>query len=178
FFFSSRRRHTRSKRDWSSDVCSSDLNRSTRPIRWFLLPWNPAKKNQRIGRVDRLGQKNKNLTVINLLTENSIEMKIASGIAVKQNLFDNVLNEKDTADAVDFSSKGRAQFLKQLEEAMQDFTKSRPDARDESEEELESIEFQGDSDLEEKEREKRAEQVETRERIHRMEEMETVMNKG
>src|SRR5699024_11920455 len=26
FFFSSRRRHTRSKRDWSSDVCSSDLS--------------------------------------------------------------------------------------------------------------------------------------------------------
>src|SRR5699024_12012834 len=25
FFFASRRRHTRSKRDWSSDVCSSDL---------------------------------------------------------------------------------------------------------------------------------------------------------
>src|SRR5699024_11281350 len=25
FLFSSRRRHTRSKRDWSSDVCSSDL---------------------------------------------------------------------------------------------------------------------------------------------------------
>src|SRR5206468_8816622 len=29
FFFSSRRRHTRSDRDWSSDVCSSDL--------WILL---------------------------------------------------------------------------------------------------------------------------------------------
>src|SRR5206468_8855088 len=26
FFFSSRRRHTRSDRDWSSDVCSSDLD--------------------------------------------------------------------------------------------------------------------------------------------------------
>src|SRR5690554_3943668 len=26
FFFSSRRRHTRCGRDWSSDVCSSDLN--------------------------------------------------------------------------------------------------------------------------------------------------------
>src|SRR6266496_1893052 len=26
FCFSSRRRHTRSLRDWSSDVCSSDLN--------------------------------------------------------------------------------------------------------------------------------------------------------
>src|SRR2546421_8273779 len=28
FFFSSRRRHTRSDRDWSSDVCSSDLSRT------------------------------------------------------------------------------------------------------------------------------------------------------
>src|SRR5438874_9996470 len=35
FFFSSRRRHTRSLRDWSSDVCSSDLQCSHRdqPIR-------------------------------------------------------------------------------------------------------------------------------------------------
>src|SRR5438034_4397771 len=29
FFFSSRRRHTRSLRDWSSDVCSSDLAGNT-----------------------------------------------------------------------------------------------------------------------------------------------------
>src|SRR2546422_5854862 len=28
FFFSSRRRHTRCSRDWSSDVCSSDLEES------------------------------------------------------------------------------------------------------------------------------------------------------
>src|SRR6266576_5650714 len=28
FFFSSRRRHTRSLRDWSSDVCSSDLEKA------------------------------------------------------------------------------------------------------------------------------------------------------
>src|SRR5699024_11577325 len=33
FFFSSRRRHTRSKRDWSSDVCSSDLPCSRSPPR-------------------------------------------------------------------------------------------------------------------------------------------------
>src|SRR5690349_21021891 len=30
FFFSSRRRHTSSLRDWSSDVCSSDLRRARR----------------------------------------------------------------------------------------------------------------------------------------------------
>src|SRR6266496_3807065 len=32
FFFSSRRRHTRSLRDWSSDVCSSDLLASGRVL--------------------------------------------------------------------------------------------------------------------------------------------------
>src|SRR5690606_40104664 len=31
FFFSSRRRHTRFSRDWSSDVCSSDLARVNKP---------------------------------------------------------------------------------------------------------------------------------------------------
>src|SRR5260221_430607 len=33
FFFSSRRRHTRSLCDWSSDVCSSDLSRITTTLR-------------------------------------------------------------------------------------------------------------------------------------------------
>src|SRR5699024_11740683 len=36
-FVSSRSRHTRSKRDWSSDVCSSDL--VLRQQTWILLPW-------------------------------------------------------------------------------------------------------------------------------------------
>src|SRR3989449_6164390 len=43
FFFSSRRRHTRCSRDWSSDVCSSDLGKSvwlrhTRPTFTRGLP--------------------------------------------------------------------------------------------------------------------------------------------
>src|SRR3989442_2542669 len=43
FFFSSRRRHTRCGRDWSSDVCSSDL-RCVPPttsvmLDWLLLIW-------------------------------------------------------------------------------------------------------------------------------------------
>src|SRR5699024_11743759 len=35
FFFASRRRHTRSKRDWSSDVCSSDLQPGKGGLRHF-----------------------------------------------------------------------------------------------------------------------------------------------
>src|SRR5690625_6213604 len=34
FFFSSRRRHTRWPRDWSSDVCSSDLTRGGNVLAW------------------------------------------------------------------------------------------------------------------------------------------------
>src|SRR5690606_39755882 len=40
FFFSSRRRHTRFSRDWSSDVCSSDLHRSSQTrqgLKWTEL---------------------------------------------------------------------------------------------------------------------------------------------
>src|SRR5438105_14482363 len=36
FFFSSRRRHTRSTRDWSSDVCSSDLLRQDPQGGWKI----------------------------------------------------------------------------------------------------------------------------------------------
>src|SRR2546422_4621268 len=39
FFFSSRRRHTRCSRDWSSDVCSSDLVRRRR-CRGKTSSWN------------------------------------------------------------------------------------------------------------------------------------------
>src|SRR5260370_18631936 len=42
FFFSSRRRHTRFKCDWSSDVCSSDLSSSSDAVLegglWQLRP--------------------------------------------------------------------------------------------------------------------------------------------
>src|SRR5215208_75446 len=37
FFFSSRRRHTRWPRDWSSDVCSSDLEHLERDL-WTHCP--------------------------------------------------------------------------------------------------------------------------------------------
>src|SRR2546422_8152301 len=45
FFFSSRRRHTRCSRDWSSDVCSSDLSH-TRPT----ITRNPCRRHSRRAR--------------------------------------------------------------------------------------------------------------------------------
>src|SRR5699024_11973959 len=48
FFFSSRRRHTRSKRDWSSDVCSSDLLKISDPafVRQYNIPFEYQKKER------------------------------------------------------------------------------------------------------------------------------------
>ncbi|MEM7659486.1 MAG: DEAD/DEAH box helicase [Bacteroidota bacterium] len=102
----------------------------------FELPWNPAKKNQRIGRIDRLGQTSEHLTVINLIMQNSIETKIATGLALKQNLFDGVLNEGSQLDVVDFSSKGRSQFLKQLENMLDDMERMEAQEQLETESEL------------------------------------------
>ncbi|MEW4923515.1 DEAD/DEAH box helicase [Algibacter sp. 2305UL17-15] len=86
----------------------------------FELPWNPAKKNQRIGRIDRIGQKKQTLHVFNLLSYDSIEMKIATGLLLKQNLFEGVLNENNLIDEVDFSEKGKSQFIQQLEEVVKE----------------------------------------------------------
>lgn len=110
----------------------------------FELPWNPAKKNQRIGRIDRLGQLSKQLTVINLITRNSFEMKIASGLTLKQNLFDGVLSTDKGPDVVDFSASGKAQFLKELEAMMDELSHNIPEEETEAEvsveeETLESI---------------------------------------
>jgi hypothetical protein len=81
----------------------------------FELPWNPAKKNQRIGRIDRIGQRSKKLTILNLITRGSIEQQIAAGLIVKQSLFDGVLDGETKTNFVDFSTKGRSQFIQQLE---------------------------------------------------------------
>jgi SNF2 family DNA or RNA helicase len=81
----------------------------------FELPWNPSKKNQRIGRVDRIGQKSDKIQVFNLIAPNSIETNIMAGLFMKQNLFEGVLNKDSEIDEVDFSSEGRSQFIRQLE---------------------------------------------------------------
>src|SRR5260370_5429 len=51
FFFSSRRRHTRFKCDWSSDVCSSDLEQNPAQMAAVALETTPARIRARTGDV-------------------------------------------------------------------------------------------------------------------------------
>jgi superfamily II DNA or RNA helicase len=80
----------------------------------FELPWNPAKLNQRIGRVNRIGQKSHCVNVINLVTKNSIEMRIMAGIQLKGDLFSGVFD--GGADEVMFDRKKRQEMVNQLRE--------------------------------------------------------------
>ena len=78
----------------------------------FELPWNPARLNQRIGRVNRLGQKSSKINVINLICKSSIEEKVLAGIHLKQELFDAVLD--GGTDEIDLSQEKKARLINQV----------------------------------------------------------------
>ncbi len=82
----------------------------------FELPWNPAKMNQRIGRVNRIGQKSRCVNVINLIMKQSIEEKILAGIQLKTDLFQGVFD--GTVDQVEFSREKRTEMVNKLREMM------------------------------------------------------------
>src|SRR5690606_40677925 len=58
FFFSSRRRHTRFSRDWSSDVCSSDLDIKavTEGVELTLKSLLDALKRHNVESIDPMGE--------------------------------------------------------------------------------------------------------------------------
>jgi superfamily II DNA/RNA helicase len=82
----------------------------------FELPWNPARLNQRIGRVNRIGQTSSSVNVINLVSKDSIEEKILAGIQLKTELFTGVFD--GGVDKVEFSRERRNEMLKQLRAMM------------------------------------------------------------
>src|SRR6266699_2590471 len=59
FFFSSRRRHTRCGRDWSSDVCSSDLLEAAEQAKRLAAPDKPEPPSvcRLSGRIESRGGK-------------------------------------------------------------------------------------------------------------------------
>ena len=59
----------------------------------YDLPWNPMKVEQRIGRVDRLGQTNKKVNIVNLVYANTIDAQIYSRLYVRLNLIERTLGE-------------------------------------------------------------------------------------
>jgi len=59
----------------------------------YDLPWNPMRVEQRIGRIDRIGQKFDKLHIFNLCIVGSIEDRIYNRLYEKLNIFENSIGE-------------------------------------------------------------------------------------
>jgi SNF2 family DNA or RNA helicase len=68
----------------------------------YDLPWNPMMIEQRIGRVDRIGQKKK-VQAYNMLTNNSVDMRVYEVIEEKLNNIIDQLGIDKTSDVLDFA---------------------------------------------------------------------------
>ena len=57
----------------------------------YDLPWNPMKVEQRIGRIDRRGQKSESVTIINLITPGTVDADIYERCLLRIGVFESAL---------------------------------------------------------------------------------------
>ena len=103
------------------------------------LPWNPAVLEQRIGRIYRLGQ-TQPINVYNLVTQSSIEARIAGLVADKRAFFSGLFDGDTSAVRFERSSS----FLSRLERIIEPARAPEPAAADASPEEQASLEKEAD----------------------------------
>jgi hypothetical protein len=83
----------------------------------FEPPWNPARLEQRVGRVHRFGQTHP-VQVIHLLTENSIEERVWETLRIKKALFAGLFDEGK--DEISFEKLGRKTMMNVIKEVFSD----------------------------------------------------------
>ena len=89
----------------------------------FEPPWNPARLEQRIGRVHRMGQ-TQPVQVIHMLTEGSIEQRVWATMRLKRALFTGLFDSE--ADEISFEKLGRKSMLKVVQELYSDEAEGTP----------------------------------------------------
>jgi len=57
----------------------------------YDMPWNPMRVEQRIGRIDRLGQKHPDIQIVNLHYANTVEADVYKALRDRIGLFENVV---------------------------------------------------------------------------------------
>lgn len=83
----------------STNAGKEGLNLQVAPVVInYDMSFNPAVNEQRIARIDRIGQKSDKILVINLICHDTIEEKILRILEDKQALFDKVIDKVDKND--------------------------------------------------------------------------------
>jgi len=73
----------------STDAASEGLNlQAASVVINYDLPWNPSKVEQRIGRIDRIGQNSPKVIVVNLYLEKSVDDRVYRALRKRCGLFE------------------------------------------------------------------------------------------
>jgi SNF2 family DNA or RNA helicase len=116
-----------------TDSASEGLNLQTcDAMICYDLPWNPQRVEQRIGRIDRIGQKNKRVLVWNYVYDETVEEDIYERLGERINLFEQAVGPlRPILEGLE----GEVQNI-----AMGDSTKSGADVASEAEEQSKEAE--------------------------------------
>jgi hypothetical protein len=77
-----------------TDAASEGLNLQTAgAVINYDLPWNPSKVEQRIGRIDRIGQAYSEVRVVNILLTNSVDDRVYSILRTRCGLFEHFVGK-------------------------------------------------------------------------------------
>ncbi len=129
----------------SSEVASEGVDlQFCRVIINYDLPWNPMKVEQRIGRIDRIGQKSDKITIWNLLYEGTIDAKIHRRLFVRLGIFERSLGglelvigdemKKLTSDLMsqNLSSEQQDERIGQTQQALENIKKHEEELEDQA----------------------------------------------
>jgi superfamily II DNA or RNA helicase len=104
---------------FSTDAGATGLNlqEAASAMVHLEVPWNPAVFEQRVGRIHRMGQ-TRPIQVISLVTERSIEERIAQVSGQKRALFDGLF--KDGSDEVNFDANAAGNLVERMKQLLGD----------------------------------------------------------
>lgn len=83
----------------------------------YDLPWNPMRIEQRIGRIDRVGQKSESLTVVHFKVKDTIEERLYDRLHQKLQIFENSIGDLEAVLGEETEKLGRELLSRELTEA-------------------------------------------------------------